>query len=204
MTEKANKAVVVVADCTGHGVPGAFMSMLGVSLLNEIINVNKELTAAQILDSLRKYIKQTLSQKGKKDEARDGMDIALCIIDFQGRKVQFSGAYNSLLLIRDSEQIVFKGDKMPIGIHVGEEKSFTNHNFEIVKGDMLYMFTDGYADQFGGPEEKKFKSLTFRQLLSEVHNKPLEEQKQIVDRTFEEWRGNLSQIDDILVMGIQI
>ncbi len=204
MTEKANKAVVVVADCTGHGVPGAFMSMLGVSLLNEIINVHKQLSAAEILNSLRKNIKQTLSQRGKKDEARDGMDIALCIIDLYELKGQFSGAYNPLLLIRNSEQIIFKGDKMPIGIHIGQEKQFTNHDFKIANGDMIYMYTDGFADQFGGPEEKKFKSLTFRQLLFEVHNKPLEEQKQIIDRTFEEWRGNLSQIDDILVMGIQI
>jgi ligand-binding sensor domain-containing protein/serine phosphatase RsbU (regulator of sigma subunit) len=204
MTEKANKAVVVVADCTGHGVPGAFMSMLGVSLLNEIVNLHKVLSAAEILNSLRKNVKQTLSQRGKKDEARDGMDIALCIIDFDNNKGQFSGAYNPLLLIRDSEQIIFKGDKMPIGIHVGHEKPFTNHDFELAKGDMLYMYTDGFADQFGGPEEKKFKSLTFRQMLLDIHNKPLEEQKQIINSTFEEWRGNLSQIDDILVMGIQI
>ncbi len=204
MTETARDIIVAVADCTGHGVPGAFMSMLGVSLLNEIINVDKEHIASEILESLRKDIKQTLSQKGRKDETRDGMDIALCIINFDELKVQFSGAYNSLLLVRNSEQLIFKGDKMPIGIHVGKEKPFTNHNIKISGGDMLYLFTDGYADQFGGPEEKKFKSVTFRQLLQDIHNKPLEEQRQILDKTLEDWRGNLSQIDDILVMGIRV
>ena len=203
MTETANEVIVAVADCTGHGVPGAFMSMLGVSLLNEVISIGKEQSTSDILESLRQNIKLTLSQRGKKDEARDGMDIALCIINFNKRKVQFSGAYNSLLLVRNSEHTVFKGDKMPIGIHVGKEKSFTNHNFKISKGDMMYLYTDGFADQFGGPEEKKFKSISFRQLLLEIHNKPLEEQKQILDRTLEDWRGNLNQIDDILVMGIR-
>ncbi len=204
MTETANDVIVAVADCTGHGVPGAFMSMLGVSLLNEIINVNRDHTANKILETLRKNIKQTLSQRGKKDETRDGMDIALCIINFNERKVQFSGAYNSLLLVRNSEHTIFKGDKMPIGIHVGKEKPFTNYNFKIFKGDMIYLYTDGYADQFGGPEEKKFKSVSFRQLLLDIHNKPLEEQQQILDKTFEDWRGNLNQIDDILVMGIRV
>jgi ligand-binding sensor domain-containing protein/serine phosphatase RsbU (regulator of sigma subunit) len=204
MTETSKDIIVAVADCTGHGVPGAFMSMLGVSLLNEIINVNREHTANEILESLRKNVKQTLSQRGKKDETRDGMDIALCIINFKERKVQFSGAYNSLLLVRNSDQILFKGDKMPIGIHVGKEKPFTNHNLKISRGDMLYLYTDGYADQFGGPEEKKFKSVTFRQLLLDIHNKPLEEQSQILDKTLEDWRGNLSQIDDILVMGLRV
>ena len=204
LTETAKDVIVAVADCTGHGVPGAFMSMLGVSLLNEIINVNKDHTANEILESLRKNVKQTLSQRGKKEETRDGMDIALCIINFNKRKVQFSGAYNSLLLVRNSEHTIFKGDKMPIGIHVGREKPFTNYNFKISKGDMIYLYTDGYADQFGGPEEKKFKSVSFRQLLMDIHHKPLEEQQQILDRTFEDWRGNLSQIDDILVMGILV
>jgi ligand-binding sensor domain-containing protein/serine phosphatase RsbU (regulator of sigma subunit) len=204
MTETAKDVIVAVADCTGHGVPGAFMSMLGVSLLNEIINVNKGHTANEILESLRKNVKQTLSQRGKKDEARDGMDIALCIINFNERKVQFSGAYNSLLLVRNSEHTIFKGDKMPIGIHVGKEKPFTNYNFKISKGDMIYLYTDGYADQFGGPEEKKFKSVSFRQLLLDIHNKPLEAQQQILDKTLEDWKGNLNQIDDILVMGIRV
>jgi ligand-binding sensor domain-containing protein/serine phosphatase RsbU (regulator of sigma subunit) len=204
MTQTVKDVVVAVADCTGHGVPGAFMSMLGVSLLNEIINVDNKHTASEILESLRKNIKQTLSQKGKKDETRDGMDIALCIINFKERKVQFSGAYNSLLLVRNSEQLIFRGDKMPIGIHVGKEKPFTNYNIKISRGDMLYLYTDGYADQFGGPEEKKFKSVSFRQLLLDIHNKPLEEQRQILDKTLEDWRGNLSQIDDILVMGIRV
>jgi serine phosphatase RsbU (regulator of sigma subunit) len=204
MTEKGKYILISAADCTGHGVPGAFMSMLGVSLLNEIVNIKKELAANEILESLRVNIKETLSQRGKKDEARDGMDIALCILDFDNLTAQFSGAYNPLLLIRNSEQIIFKGDKMPIGIHVGKEKPFTNHDFKLAKGDMIYMYSDGYADQFGGPEEKKFKSCSFRELLLKIHNDPLEKQKQILDKTISEWQGNLNQIDDILVIGIRV
>ncbi len=204
MTEKSNYTLVAAADCTGHGVPGAFMSMLGVSLLNEITNINKDLSAKNILESLRKNIKETLSQRGKKDEARDGMDIALCIFNFNNLTAQFSGAYNPLLLIRNSEQMIFKGDKMPIGIHVGKEKPFTNHEFKIAKGDMIYLYSDGYADQFGGHEEKKFKSLPFRQLLLKIHNEPLEKQKQILDKTISDWQGNLDQIDDIMVIGIRV
>jgi len=160
MTEKSNYTLVAAADCTGHGVPGAFMSMLGVSLLNEI--------------------------------------------NFNNLTAQFSGAYNPLLLIRNSEQMIFKGDKMPIGIHVGKEKPFTNHEFKIAKGDMIYLYSDGYADQFGGHEEKKFKSLPFRQLLLKIHNEPLEKQKQILDKTISDWQGNLDQIDDIMVIGIRV
>jgi serine phosphatase RsbU (regulator of sigma subunit) len=204
MTEKGNYILVAAADCTGHGVPGAFMSMLGVSLLNEIVNITKKYQANEILESLRYNVKETLSQRGKKNEARDGMDIALCIMDFNNHTAQFAGAYNPLVLIRNSEPVIYKGDKMPIGIHVGHEKPFTNHSFEIAKDDMIYLYTDGYADQFGGPEEKKFKSCTFRQLLADIHNKPLEKQKEILDKTISDWKGELSQVDDIMVIGIRV
>ena len=204
MTEKGNHKLIAAADCTGHGVPGAFMSMLGVSLLNEIVNVTRKYQANKILESLRYNVKETLSQRGKKNEARDGMDIALCILDFKNLTAQFAGAYNPLVLIRNSESIIYKGDKMPIGIHVGHEKPFTNHTFKIAKGDMIYMYTDGYADQFGGPEEKKFKSCTFRELLADIHYKPLDEQKVILDKTIKDWQGDLSQVDDIMVIGIRV
>ncbi|MFO7656711.1 MAG: two-component regulator propeller domain-containing protein [Bacteroidales bacterium] len=204
VTEKDNKVFLVVADCTGHGVPGAFMSMLGVSLLNEIVNNKNRLTACEILNMLRKNVKKTLSQKGRMDETKDGMDMVLCIFDFQKPEAQFAGAYNPLWLIRNDELIIIKGDKMPIGIYVGNEKLFTCNDIPLQKDDMLYMFSDGYADQFGGPEEKKFKSGALKELLFEIHKKPLSEQKEILEKTHESWKGELQQIDDIMVVGVRI
>ena len=203
-SKKGSKIIAVAADCTGHGVPGAFMSMLGVSLLNEITTTLETFTAAEILDQLREYIKYTLSQTGKKDEAKDGMDMALCIIDPVKHEAQFAGAYNPLWLVTKDEMIVYKGDKMPIGIHIANEYKFANNVISLNNGDVLYMFSDGYADQFGGPESKKFKSGSFRDLLLQIHKKSMEEQREILDRTIEEWRGDGPQIDDIMVMGIRI
>ena len=137
--------------------------------------------------------------------AKDGMDLALCVVDFKNKKLQFAGAYNPLFLIRDSELIVYKGDKMPIGIHIGDKKHFLNHEIDIKKGDVMYMFSDGYVDQFGGgAEEKKFKSGPFKELLLENHKKSMEEQRSILDNTIEEWKGDLDQLDDILVVGFKI
>jgi ligand-binding sensor domain-containing protein/serine phosphatase RsbU (regulator of sigma subunit) len=201
---KGNKTIVVAADCTGHGVPGAFMSMLGVSLLNEIIASTESHTAADILNQLRINIKSTLSQTGKRNEAKDGMDLALCIIDTDNRLLQYAGAYNPLLVISGGEMTVYKADKMPIGIHIAGERPFTNHKISIQQGDLLYMFSDGYADQFGGPEYRKFKSGNFRDLLLHIHQKPMSEQKEILEKTIEDWKGEESQIDDIMVMGIRL
>ena len=204
-SKKGSKIIAVAADCTGHGVPGAFMSMLGVSLLNEIIaECETTFTAADILNQLREYIKYTLSQTGKKDEAKDGMDMALCVIDMANHEAQFAGAYNPLWHVTHHEMVVYKADKMPIGIHIANEYTFKNNIFQVNDGDVLYMFSDGYADQFGGPEYKKFKSGNFRDLVFEIHEKSMEEQKEILFRTIEEWRGDGPQIDDIMVMGIKI
>ena len=204
ITEKDGKIILVASDCTGHGVPGAFMSMLGVSLLNEIINNVKELSACEILNQLRSNVKKTLSQKGRQDETKDGMDLVLCIFDFDKGKVQFAGAYNPLWLIRDNELMVFKGDKMPIGIYVGAERPFTCHDIKIKKNDLIYLLSDGYADQFGGPDEKKFKSGNLKELLLQIHKKPFSQQKEILDKTIEDWKGDLQQIDDIMIVGLKI
>ncbi len=204
ITEKDDKIILVASDCTGHGVPGAFMSMLGVSLLNEIVNNVKELSACEILNQLRSNVKKTLSQKGRQDETKDGMDLVLCIFDFKKHKVQFAGAYNPLWLIRNNELVVYKGDKMPIGIYVGAERPFTCHDIRLKKNDLIYLFSDGYADQFGGPEEKKFKSGNLKELLLSIHEKQLSQQKEILDRTIEEWKGDLQQIDDIMILGLKI
>lgn len=199
-----DRVVAVVADCTGHGVPGAFLSMLGVAILNQVNAINKNYKSGEILDSLRKQLIYTLSHTKVGEKSRDGMDLALSIIDFKNKKVQFSGAINPLILVRNKEMEIFKGDKMPVGLHVGETKPFSTREIEIQKGDSLYMFSDGYADQFGGPDDKKFMIRNFRNLLCEISDKPMTNQYEILDRTIEEWKDGYEQIDDILVMGIKI
>jgi len=204
IAEKEGKVVVAVADCTGHGVPGAFMSMLGIAFLNEIVNKTVTLRANEILNQLRGQVIRSLHQTGKEDEARDGMEIALCIIDFNKRKVQFSGAFSPLYLIRDHELIEVKADKMPIGIYDEEDQSFSYQEIQLDHHDSIYLFSDGYVDQIGGPRRKSFKSKYFKELLLNNHKKNLEEQKYILEKNIEEWRGEVEQIDDILVMGIKV
>ncbi len=199
-----DKIVAIAADCTGHGVPGAFMSMLGVSILNQIAFSKVELSAHYILNQLREKIISTLSHTRKDEVTRDGMDIALCIIDFNNNQVEYAGAYNPLVLIRNGESEIFKGDKMPVGLMPGELKPFISHKINVQKGDCLYMFSDGYADQFGGPNGKKFKIAPFRNLLIENSHKPMQEQKQVLDDTIMDWMANEEQIDDILVIGIRV
>nr|HQH41893.1 SpoIIE family protein phosphatase [Bacteroidales bacterium] len=189
------------ADCTGHGVPGAFMSMLGVTLLNEIVNKEDTFQASLILDKLRENVKSTLSQTGKEDEAKDGMDIALCVADTQNKILQFAGANNPLYILREGELIEYKGDNMPIGIHAGEERPFTNHIIEVQSDDKFYIFSDGFADQFGGPEGSKFKTKPFKRLLQQIYTYPMEKQHEILFDTFLQWKGNLDQVDDVLVIG---
>ncbi len=204
ITHKDNKIVVAAVDCTGHGVPGAFMSMLGFAFLNEIVNKETELKASSILNELRNNVKKSLHQTGKDDEAKDGMDIALCIIDPENLILQYSGAYNPLYLIRNEELITVKADRMPIGIHIVEKESFTNHEIKVQKGDIIYIFTDGYVDQFGGPNASKFRKTPFKEMLVSIKDKEMEEQKKILDSEFEKWKGERDQIDDVLVMGIKI
>ncbi len=196
--------VVTAADCTGHGVPGAFMSMLGISLLNEIINKDRIFEAHKILNKLRDYIKQMLGQTGKTDEAKDGMDMALVVLDYKEKVIQYAGAYNPLILIRNHELTEYKGDKMPIGIQMNEKESFTLHVTEMIPGDRLYIYSDGYTDQFGGPHGGKFKTRPFKELLLKIHDRPMKEQWEILERTLNEWKGNEPQIDDILVIGIEL
>ncbi|KPK85054.1 MAG: hypothetical protein AMS27_08440 [Bacteroides sp. SM23_62_1] len=204
MTQKDGKTVVLAADCTGHGVPGAFMSMLGISFMNEIVNKSDMTQPNEILNKLRDNVVNSLHQTGEEGEAQDGMDLALCVINNNKSKLQYAGAYNPLFLIRDDELIEYKPDKMPIGIYKEKQDSFTNHEIEIQDGDAMYMFSDGYVDQFGGPGAKKFMAKRFKELLLSIYKKPMNEQKTILDTTLEEWKGGIDQIDDILVMGFRI
>lgn len=205
-----DKRLIAAADCTGHGVPGAFMSMLGISFLNEIVAHREIQSASEILDELRNLVKTALRQTGKSNEQKDGMDLALCVIDPVGEKIQYAGANNSLVFIRDHQLTTIAADKMPIGIH-HREFPFTNHLLDVKKGDMLYLCSDGYQDQFGGPEGRKYLIKNFRALLLQIHHHPLEKQKEMLEEELIRWMSfsdvdgkNFSQLDDILVIGIGI
>jgi len=204
MTQKGDETVIAVADCTGHGVPGAFMSMLGVAFLNEIVNRAEKMTASNILNELRDNVKKSLRQTGKKDEAKDGMDIALCVLNQNKKCLQYAGAYNPLYLIRNGELKQVKADRMPIGIYYKEKESFTNHIVDLEKDDMIYLFSDGYVDQFGGSNGKKFLHKQFKNLFVEIHKNPMHDQKLTLDNTLEKWMGDYEQVDDILIMGFRI
>jgi serine phosphatase RsbU (regulator of sigma subunit) len=203
IAKRENKTIVVDADCTGHGVPGAFMSMLGVSFLNEIVSNSKELQANAILNELRHYVKTTLGQTGKQDEAKDGMDIALCIIEWDTNTIQYAGAYNPLYYFKDGVFNEIKADKMPIGIYIKDNEPFTNNIVDFKKGDTFYIFSDGYVSQFGGADGRKFMSKPFKALLETIQPKPMEEQMQLLDKALLEWQGSYEQVDDISVIGFR-
>ncbi len=196
--------VIVAADCTGHGVPGAFVSMLGMAFLNEISIEIKEVKANEILNSLRALVVKSLRQTGKQGESKDGMDIALYVIDRKNMTLQFAGANNPLVIIRNKEIIQVKADRMPIGYYLVMD-NFQNNEFDIQRGDMLYTFSDGYQDQFGGENASKFMIKKLKQLMVEVCDWPLDEQKKFFDETIEQWKGGKhEQIDDILLIGVRL
>lgn len=206
MTDEDGYIMISAVDCTGHGVPGAFMSIVGYNQLNYAVNVRNARTASEILEGLNEGVTDTLREKGGgPDSVKDGMDMALCVIDPTRKKLHYAGAYNPLILIRGQELIQYKADKLPIGSVEGDiMPKFTNHEIEIQEGDCLYMFSDGYPDQFGGPKGKKFMSKRFRELLFDIHEKPIDEQEKILDQTLKDWMGDMEQIDDILVIGIKL
>jgi len=202
-----NFTIIAVADCTGHGVPGAFMSMLGTSFLNEIVSPRSLDNAGEILNRLRNKVKKSLRQRGRENETKDGMDIALYIINEETLELQFSGAYNPLYIIRenaDEELRVIKADRQPIGVHI-IEKEFTNHKYQLQKNDCLYTFSDGYTDQFGGEAGRKYKIKNFQAILLANYKKPMSEQKELLNSNFENWIGkDYEQIDDIIILGMRV
>jgi sigma-B regulation protein RsbU (phosphoserine phosphatase) len=204
VSNKSDRLIIAVADCTGHGVPGAFMSILGISFLNEIVNILDTLRANEILNELREQIIKALGQTGQRDEAREGMEIALCVVDFKQRMVQFSGAFRPLYLISGGELSVINGDRMPIGIYGEEQESFSNKEVPFKENDMIYLFTDGYVDQIGGLDRKTFKSVRFKKLLKEICHRPLKLQQSILREEHEIWRAGREQIDDILILGVEL
>ena len=199
---KGERVAITAADCTGHGVPGAFMSMLGISFLNEIVSKNIP-TANTILNRLRENVMKALHQTGGKLENKDGMDIALCVIDLGEMKLEFSGAFNPLYMIRDGVLIETRGDKMPIGVNAIAEKSFSNNIIDLQKGDLVYLFSDGYPDQFGGSDDKKFKYANLKKLLVKNSKKSPETQKKELERSFIRWKSDAEQVDDVLIIGIK-
>jgi sigma-B regulation protein RsbU (phosphoserine phosphatase) len=204
VSHRNNRMIVAVADCTGHGVPGAFMSIMGINFLSEIVSKTEILKANEILNELREHLIRSLGQTGQRDETRDGMEMALCVVDLENNLLQFSGAFRPLYIFRNKELIEIKGDRMPIGIYNEEEVSFTNREMQVQDNDVFYLFTDGYVDQIGGPGRKTFKSRKFKQLLKKIHLKPLKEQKSILEKEHNAWRSKIEQIDDILIMGIKL
>jgi serine phosphatase RsbU (regulator of sigma subunit)/ligand-binding sensor domain-containing protein len=205
MSKRKDKVVVVAADCTGHGVPGAFMSMMGVGLLNDIVNVTGEVEPQIILNELRNKIKATLWQSGKESEtARDGMDVAVCVVDLKAKKLFYSGAYNSLYFFRNRELTEVKADKMPVGIHISEKDSFTLHEIDILPGDRFYIASDGYVSQFGGDIGKKYMAKPFKDLLTAIQHYPISNHQQMLEDNLDRWQGAYDQVDDILVIGVEV
>ena len=202
--QKVNHYIVFAAvDSTGHGVPGAFMSMLGGAFLNEIIRKDEITQANQVLNLLREEIKTSLHQTGKKGEQKDGMDMAICVINTQTNELQYAGAHNPLILVRKGELIEYKADRMPIGIY-RKEKEFTNHTFKLENNDKLYVYSDGFADQIGEQNRKKYKSRKLKAFIRANAHLPMSEQKKLLETEFENWKGNLKQIDDMVMIGIEI
>ncbi len=197
------KIIFCAADCTGHGVPGAFMSMLGITFLDGIIHKQKILKADEILNRLKQDVMSALRQTGRKEEQKEGIDIALCVYDPATRQLEFAGAYLPLYLIRKGKLEEYPGNKIPISYVEEIPQPFQSKFIPIKKGDILYLFSDGYADQFGGPLGKKFKYIGLKQYLTDIHNRPTEEQKNLLEKNFFTWKGNREQIDDVILMGVR-
>ena len=204
VSKKGGRLIIAVADCTGHGVPGAFMSILGISFLNEIVNALETPQPGKILNELREQVIRALGQTGQRDETREGMEMALCVVDYDRRMIQFSGASRPMYLISEGELSVVEGDRMPIGIYGEEMVPFSNREVPFRENDIIYLFTDGYVDQIGGLERKTFRSARFRKLLREISQRPLEEQRSVLREEHEIWRAGREQIDDILVLGVKL
>ena len=221
------KLLIAAADCTGHGVPGAFLSMLGISYLNEIVVDKNEFNPALILNKLREKVITSLHQRAEKSKSRDGIDIALCAIDYERKTLEYAGAYNPVYIVRkgdidelkkqykENKNFIFhsyepltlieiKADKIPIGIAPKKTSDFSLKIFDLKKGDEIYLFSDGYVDQFGGKKRLKFLYARFQKTLAGIYALPMEEKLKKLEKVHYNWRGNEKQIDDILVIGLKI
>ncbi len=196
-----DKIFIAVGDCTGHGVPGALITMLGISFIKEIFLQDQNIKANELLNRLRDMMKDALSQGRKASENRDGMDMAVCIVDKKMKLLEFAGSNRPLIIIRDSGIIELKGDRMPIGVHVNDNQSFTSQTFNLHINDKVYMFTDGYVDQYGGEQCKKMYISKFKSLLLDINQLPMTDQYKLFVDNFYSWKGEQEQTDDVLVVG---
>ncbi len=203
VSEQEGKIIIAVADCTGHGVPGALMSMIGVTFLNEIVNNKKITRPAEILNRLRKRVIEALHQSEEDESSHDGMDIALCVIDTKTNKLSFAGANNPIIIVENNEYTEIKPDKMPISIHHMKDKVFVQKEMKITSGHTIFLFSDGFADQFN-MEGKKFLKRKFKELLKNISSLPFDKQKEKLKNTFVEWQGETEQVDDVTVMGFKL
>ncbi len=209
----ADKYIVICADSTGHGVPGAFMSMIGSTLIKDIVNRNPGIKPSELLTLLDQDVVESLNQRiGEGKDAidnehfstSDGMDIIVCEVNIKTRVLRFASAMRPIVMYHQGEQLYIRGNRSAIGGDVFRDKIFDDQEFQLEEGDIIYMFSDGYPDQFGGPMGKKFKMARLRELLNEIHKLPMDEQYNIIKKSFEDWQGDLDQVDDVLFMGIQI
>jgi serine phosphatase RsbU (regulator of sigma subunit) len=201
--EKNGRVLIIAGDCTGHGVSGAFMSMIGSALLNQIINEKGVSDPAQILNLLNSSVIESLKQS--ENESNDGMDISICSFDLKANTLQFAGANRPLWLVRDNTLEVFKPDKFPIGgLQAARNRTFTNYEIALKKNDAIYIFTDGYADQFGGEKGKKLMTAKFKEMLLSMQSTGMRDQEKILKDNFETWKGDNEQVDDVLVIGVSV
>jgi serine phosphatase RsbU (regulator of sigma subunit) len=201
--EKNGRIFIVAADCTGHGVPGALMSMIGLEIIEKTINEDNIDVPSAILAVLNKGLEKTFSrEKNIGTIIRDGMDIGLCVIDLKKKKIEFAGAFLPLYLVRNNSLIEIKGDKLIIGMNPSGQ-AYSNHEIDLLEDDILYLFSDGYIDQFGGSENKKFMYRRFRYLLTTIHHFPVNDQKSVIEESIRTWMGGTSQLDDMMVIGFR-
>lgn len=203
-TEHAGRVMVTAADCTGHGVPGALLSLIGASLFDEMVKEKGLLDPGAILDGARAGMIQALSKQDGTSEQQDGMNASLVVLDRETMTATYAGGFAPLYLIRNGEVIEYKGDRMPIGPYMGSDRSFATVTISLEPGDRLYLFSDGIPDQFGGPDGKKLKSSGLKRWLSETASLPMDDQYQAVSDRFRLWKGRHEQVDDVLLIGLQV
>ncbi|MFO7622327.1 MAG: SpoIIE family protein phosphatase [Bacteroidales bacterium] len=200
-----NRRYVCIAagDCTGHGVPGALMSIMGINFLNEVFQTKAELKANRVLNLMREKVMKALHQTGNQEETKDSIDIGLCILERETGILQFSGANRPLIMMRDGVMTEYKPNKMTIGVAAFTEQPFTQVSIDLLPGDTFYLFSDGFYDQFGEITDKKFKYKQFRHIIQSVTGLSMASQKECLEYSFTEWKGSAPQVDDVLVFGFQ-
>jgi serine phosphatase RsbU (regulator of sigma subunit) len=203
MNKVDNKLIFTIADCTGHGVPGAFMSILGIMLLDQITGVDKVIQADRILNILRERVTQAISHNINQGEMKEGLDLTLCVYDPEKQTLQFSGALDRIYQIRDNSLNKVELDQFHGHSHLDYDVPCEKHEVDVKSGDVFYLFTDGYPDQFGGEKNKKFTVKRFQDLLMKIYHKKMGNQKKILEDTIMKWQGSIEQLDDITVMGIR-